>query len=398
MVLIIGKPLEKITEGDLEGLIENQFIEKKQIEYKRSLPSNRDSDKKEFLADIVSFANTSGGDIIYGVAQDNETGYPTELLGVDISNSDQEILRLESIIRDGIEPRIIPQVITHNMQLSNSKSIIIIRIKKSWLSPHRVKFKGDHRFYARATNGKYELDVGELRNAFIVRENISNKIQKFLENRLSSIFANETPIPFNDGPKLVLHLIPLIAFNPSVGYDIDSIIRKYDYIGPINGTSLDSRYNLEGFLVHTINRLGRSYSYTQIYRNGIIEAVDALELRTDQQIIPSTAYELTIIKSVSKYLSALNFLSVELPVAIFVTLMGLKGYSMATVRFHEGESRKIEHDILKLPEVMVETYNVNPEIVLKPLFDVVWNACGFPKSLNYNEEGEWNPERRDYRR
>lgn len=271
------KPLESITEEDLKGLVENQVIEKKHLEYKRSLPSNRDSDKKEFLADIISFANTSGGDIIYGIAQDNETGYPSELAGIDLPNGDQEILRLESIIRDGIEPRIIPQVATRSFTLTNSKTALIIRIQKSWLSPHRIKFKGDHRFYARATNGKYELDVGELRNAFIVRENINDKIQKFRENRLASLFANETPLPFYEGAKIVLHLIPLIAFNPSTVYDIDSITRKYDYISPINGRSLSSRYNLEGFLVYTTGSSGKSYSYTQIYRNGIIEAVDFLE-------------------------------------------------------------------------------------------------------------------------
>ena len=84
--MIIEKPLESITEEDLKRLVENQVIEKKHLEYKRILPSNKDSDKKEFLADIVSFANTSGGDLIYGITQDNETGYPSELLGIDLPN------------------------------------------------------------------------------------------------------------------------------------------------------------------------------------------------------------------------------------------------------------------------------------------------------------------------
>lgn len=382
----------------MNGLIENQVIEKKHLEYKRKLPSNKDSDKKEFLADIVSFANTSGGDIIYGITQDNETGYPSELLGIDLPNKDQEILRLESIIRDGIEPRIIPQVATQSVMLSNSKHIIIIRIHKSWLSPHRVKFRGDHRFYARATNGKYELDIGELRNAFLVRENINDKIQKFRENRLANLFANETPVPFYNGVKIVLHLIPLISLNPSTVYDIDSITQKWDCISPIHGRSLDSRYNLEGFLVYSIGGSGESYSYTQIYRNGIIEAVDFLELDNKNKIIPSVSYERTLIKSVSKYLSALNYLKVQLPVVIFLTLMGIKGYSMATVHFFETKSRIIDKDILQLPEAIVDTYNARPEVVLKPTFDAIWNACGFAKSLNYNEKGEWKPERRDYRR
>ena len=323
--MTLEKPLENITEKDLNELIENQVIEKKHLEYKRLLPSDRESDKKEFLADIISFANTSGGDIIYGIAQDNNTGYPAELSGVNMSNKDQEILRLESIIRDGIEPRIIPQVATKFIPLSNSKNILIIRIKRSLLSPHRVKYAGTNRFYARGTNGKYELDVEELRNAFISRDTISDNIRKFREDRIANLFVNETPTPFCDGAKIVLHSIPLISFTPSTVYDIDSITQKWDYIKPINGSSLTSRYNLEGFLVHSVTQSGRSYSYTQIYRNGIIEAVDSLELDNKDKIIPSQSYESTLIKSVSQYLSALKYLGVQLPVAIFLTLLGVKG-------------------------------------------------------------------------
>lgn len=389
--LTLEKPLDGIKEEDLKELIENRVIEKKHLDYKLKLPSNRDAEK-EFLADIVSFANTSGGDIIYGISQDNATGYPKELSGIDIPNKDQEILRLESIIRDGIEPRI-PHVSTHPVTLANSKTIMIIRIQKSWLSPHRVKFRGDHRFYARATNGKYELDIVELRNAFMFRDDINNKIRKFRENRIANLFANETPVPFYDNAKIILHLIPLISFNRSTVYDLDSIARKFDYIHPINGSSLKFRYNLEGFLVYSVNSSGRSYSYTQIYRNGVIEAVDALEL-SNTNTIPSISYEKKLILCFSKYLFALKHLKVQLPLAIFLTLTAVKGYSMATERFFEAESMTIDRDILQLPEVLVETYDDKPEVILRPVFDAIWNACGLAKSLNFDEKGEWKPERR----
>jgi hypothetical protein len=68
---------------------------------------------------------------------------------------------------------------------------------------------------------------------------------------------------------------------------------------------------------------------------------------------------------------------------------------MATERFFEEDSRTIDRDILLLPEALVDTYNVKPEIVLKPAFDAIWNSCGLAKSLNYDENGEWKPERRN---
>jgi hypothetical protein len=49
----------------------------------------------------------------------------------------------------------------------------------------------------------------------------------------------------------------------------------------------------------------------------------------------------------------------------------------------------IDRDILLLPEVIIENYTDKVENILKPIFDTVWNACGFNGSSNYDEDGEW---------
>jgi hypothetical protein len=60
--------------------------------------------KREFLADVSSFANTAGGHLVYGISE--AAGIPTGLPGVVISDFDAEKLRLENLLRDGILPRI----------------------------------------------------------------------------------------------------------------------------------------------------------------------------------------------------------------------------------------------------------------------------------------------------
>jgi hypothetical protein len=60
--MALSKPLEAIEESDLQALVDNQVSEHKTIEYKEALLGNADGDKKEFLADVSSFANESGGD------------------------------------------------------------------------------------------------------------------------------------------------------------------------------------------------------------------------------------------------------------------------------------------------------------------------------------------------
>ena len=57
-------PLAKVTETELQRLISEAVSENRSIEYKRDWPSTIDADKREFLADIASFANAGGGDIV----------------------------------------------------------------------------------------------------------------------------------------------------------------------------------------------------------------------------------------------------------------------------------------------------------------------------------------------
>jgi predicted HTH transcriptional regulator len=68
-------PLEAINQSDLQRLIEHQVAEKRDIDYKRDTYGNRDQDYGEFLADVSSFANTAGGEIVIGMTE--QAGVPT---------------------------------------------------------------------------------------------------------------------------------------------------------------------------------------------------------------------------------------------------------------------------------------------------------------------------------
>ncbi len=388
---MIPKDLDQIKEENLQALIDNSVLEGKTIEYKKSLPSNSESDKKEFLADVSSFANASGGDLIYGIVEDRQTGKPKLVEGLSIANFDQEILRLDNLIRTGIQPRI-PSINIQPIPLENSNIVLIVRIGRSWISPHRVIY--NDKFYSRSSNGKYPLDVGELRVAFNLSETITERIRNFRLDRISRIFANETPVPFYDNAKIVLHLIPIISLNPAQSYDISKISSNPASMLPIYSAGWNNRYNLDGFLTYSGGGEEKSHSYVQLFRNGIIEAVEGLLLRSrgEKLIIPSIAYERELLKSLTDYLSLLKTLNVELPIFVFLTLLGVKGYSMAVSdRFLFARSHTVDRDILSLPEIIIESYDVSAKDVLRPCFDSIWNACGFPRDLYYNDAGEWAP-------
>jgi hypothetical protein len=77
------------------------------------------SAQRAFLADVPSFANAAGGDLSFGVrerrdAEAKPTGEIEIVVGLQGLNLDAERLRLDSIIRDGIAPRM-PTVASHEI-------------------------------------------------------------------------------------------------------------------------------------------------------------------------------------------------------------------------------------------------------------------------------------------
>ena len=50
---------------------------------------------------------------------------------------------------------------------------------------------------------------------------------------------------------------------------------------------------------------------------------------------------------------------------------------------------QIDRENIILPEVIIEDIKGEPSRILKPIFDQIWNAAGFEKSRNYDDEGNW---------
>jgi len=381
---IFLKDLDDITEADIRVLIENQVSENRQLEYKRDLPGNTDSEKKEFLADISSFSNASGGNIIYGLEE--KDGIPKSIKGITSSNVDQDIARLNSIIQSGLSPRI-PGLRMKVLSFTGVNNLLIIRIPRSWVLPHMVSFQNYSRFYSRNINGKYPLEIQEIKSLFIASQNIVEKVRNFRAERIGNIIAEETPIPVEKGAKIVLHIIPLNAFELERVFDL-SIVQNWPQ--PIYTNGWSGRYNFDGyFTFSTIRKETIADTYVQFFRNGIVEAVETFLLSGENKIIPSIEYELELLRRTTDYLKTLRELSVEPPIIIMLSLIGVKGYAMSAEGYWRPDrTPTIEKDVLTIEPVVMEKYEDDLQIIFKPIFDSVWNAAGWPRDENY-KEGKW---------
>ena len=84
---MIPKKFDDIGKEDIELLLAEERTEDRKLDYKADLPDFNDKKKKrKFLALVSSFANTVGGDIIYGISEkrenSNNTGVPGEITGI----------------------------------------------------------------------------------------------------------------------------------------------------------------------------------------------------------------------------------------------------------------------------------------------------------------------------
>lgn len=175
-MLFQGKQLESVGESELAALVTDQVREMRVLDYKLELPGGSDSEKREFLADVSSFSNTMGGHLVYGISESN--GIPTSVTGLDVSNVDAEILRLENLLRTGVAPRL-PGVKLVPVPLASGKHVLIIQAPRSWQLPHVITHGGSFRFFARNSAGKYQLDVTELRSLFDLSGRAIEKVRQF---------------------------------------------------------------------------------------------------------------------------------------------------------------------------------------------------------------------------
>ena len=383
---MISKPISSITKEDIVALVSNEVSESRTLDYKETLPGNSDGDKYEFLADVSSFANSSGGDILYGVREKRDQGKPTGIpeaaAGLSDITADTAVQRLDSIIRDGIAPRIANVRIVAVPGFDNGP-VILVRIPKSWLSPHMIN-KRESRFYSRNNAGKYPLDVAEIRSAFALSESLPDKIRRFRDDRIAKIIADETPVKLTGSSRVVLHVLPIAALDPVTRIDTallsGKILRGIYFVGN------NFRHNFDGYLMFDqAQNPPVCRSYAQVFRTGAIEVVDSLPPSHEEKLIGGNYFEGWVIEALHRYLKLEEELQLQPPLFVMLSLVGIRGYKMSTGVFRDdGDS--IDSDTLFLPDIIVEGYGVPAAKILRPAFDALWQASGFERSPSYDKE------------
>lgn len=134
----------KMPSMDIEPLLRQR--EGKTVEFKRDLSS-----PTPVLRTLVAFANSAGGDLVLGVADDRS------VVGVEDPLACEE--RLGNLIADSIQPRLLPEI---EIVPWRRLSLVVVRVHPSSSRPHHLTKDGpEYGTYVRlgSTNRRADADL-----------------------------------------------------------------------------------------------------------------------------------------------------------------------------------------------------------------------------------------------
>ena len=350
------------------------------------------------MRDVVSFANSAGGHIIYGIAASK--GVPTALAPIPEQKVDETKLRLESIIRTSIEPTI-QGVKIGSVKLSSGRALVI-EIPRGLFGLHMIKNRGT--FVARTSAGKSDLDVNEIRAAFVGAEAAVRRLSEFRADRTANLLNGNAPWPLCSNRIGLIHLLPLTSFASGYRCEIDKIPQEVMPIFyPLNRSRPSTyvpKFTFDGYANQMGREGGSLLGYSQLFRNGAIENANAGFLdfahATDRGEAKNAAQlywlETLIMDCAERMLQIMELLEVPGPYYLLVALLNVKGTRVTSARRDHflSESRTIDLENLILPEVLLENADVSIENEMRTSFDMIWNACGWRRSFSYDENGAYD--------
>ncbi len=369
--------IEEITINHLQRLVDSKAFETRNLEFKRDLYGKSDSEKKEFLADVTSLANASGGDLLIGVS--DVDGQASALPGVKVESVDAEFLRLENIVRDSVEPRL-PVFQTIGIEIGEGKIVLLLRVPASVSMPHRVKFQGWGKFFTRNSRGKYEMDTHELRTAFIASEGLADRFRALHQSSVAR--AKGVNMPFSTGqlPVAVASIAPLSLFREQKDFEITQDMAQQPY----NGRGTDWLHTLEGILFHSPpNKENVVSTYALSHRNGWVDSAWCIQSRQNPSLTKTLHpmhFELGLRDQAATAINRLAPFGVTGPWIIMVSLLNILSYELHyNLESQPAPSFRSE---ATLPELQLDSIN---DLSLRPITEAFWRVFGYkrPQDLTF---------------
>lgn len=180
--------LDSWTLDSLKHLLDNRYFEPESFDYKSRVPDPKDDQGKRRLRDAcAAFANSSGGFLVFGVADDTRLPTQDRLIGLPTS--------LDFPVQFGgfpgqCHPTVRWEFKNPPILLPGGNLIHVVWLQKSWNAPHSVGKPEEGLLFPKRTNkGTEYMNYDEVRMNFLGYYEKRLKLQ-LLQAELQNIIAD----------------------------------------------------------------------------------------------------------------------------------------------------------------------------------------------------------------
>jgi hypothetical protein len=193
-------------------------------------------------------------------------------------------------------------------------------------------------------------------------------------------------VVWKNGPQAFLRLLPLKPLDQILSRQrLDQAVRKISPFGRVTRWDYDrNRYGSIAYAAPEVSSEEQKIALiiTQIFRSGEIWGINGISLRksSERPFIPTGVIIETFTRHLAQFMEcARQDIGLIPPLRFIAGLSQIEGYQIALPSgyYPEIAGNCVEEDIFY--EGSIENFDSEPEQLLEPFFDELWDACGVPK-------------------
>jgi Putative DNA-binding domain len=365
---------DAISSDHIQDLVDTLRAEDRTIDFKRDWD---DATFDGLSKDVCAFANTDGGDIVVGVTDVNRIA--SSFPGVTGADADRRIRNAETSIRSKIEPRVHGLRIRY-VEREGKPGAFVLRVSPSSTGPHRLIQNGA--FYSRGSAGNRDMDIFQVREAFLRGTLAEERIREFRAKRISGLDRTN---PGLSGLQYAWALFQVVSIPALMRpqllsgqqlYDSANSLRIFDALGE----GATRTFNLDGV------KKGRGELTVQLFRDGRVEAQrrlgkasNAIATTQAPERIPLELIRNGVRSSLKDYVHCLESLGCPPPYSISLSLVNVELFQFTA---RDLDVTSPDRNNMEFPDVTIPDTQIGSiSSAIGSLTDMMYQAFGQAATL-----------------
>ena len=180
--MVFAKQVNELTFDDIQTLVDSEEPEGVTLEYKQQIDTSPGG-KKELAKDVSAMANSQGGHLIIGLAEeDHRPKMPEGFVGRMLGQQKVEEW-LDQVLNSNIQQRVSVHIKPIPVPGKPEECVVVLHVPPSPRVPHMVTAQNDNRYYVRHNFEVLPAEEYEVRDMFERGRRMRGEVEEYLRKR-----------------------------------------------------------------------------------------------------------------------------------------------------------------------------------------------------------------------